>query len=212
MRCSCCRNRGGAILCSFRKCRPVWSGRTSSLIRPRSELRRLAQRAKAAHAGVGLDPLGDVLLHSARSLSEGPRLQPSRIHRCSEPSAPRRIRARTASERRALPCELRPSPSASGRPYCPPHDVTQTGRNRAESLGRRRNADPPSGRRSGSAPRNARHGPEHQGMRPTGVEPATFGLKDRRSLGPRKDPLTTELRALFWNDTRAMGFEHSRPS
>ncbi len=33
-------------------------------------------------------------------------------------------------------------------------------------------------------------------MRPTGVEPATFGLKDRRSLGPRKDPLTTELRAL----------------
>ena len=33
-------------------------------------------------------------------------------------------------------------------------------------------------------------------MRPTGVEPATFGLKDRRSLGPRKEPLTTELRAL----------------
>lgn len=43
---------------------------------------------------------------------------------------------------------------------------------------------------------DVRHGPEHQGMRPTGVEPATFGLKDRRSLGPRKDPLTTELRAL----------------
>ena len=37
---------------------------------------------------------------------------------------------------------------------------------------------------------------EQRGMRPTGVEPATFGLKDRRSLGPRKDPLTTELRAL----------------
>ena len=33
-------------------------------------------------------------------------------------------------------------------------------------------------------------------MRPTGVEPATFGLKDRRSLAPRKEPLTTELRAL----------------
>ena len=47
-------------------------------------------------------------------------------------------------------------------------------------------------------------------MRPTGVEPATFGLKDRRSLGPRKDPLTTELRALFWNDTRATGFERCR--
>ncbi len=40
-------------------------------------------------------------------------------------------------------------------------------------------------------------------MRPTGVEPATFGLKDRRSLGPRKDPLTTELRALGMNCTRA---------
>lgn len=45
-------------------------------------------------------------------------------------------------------------------------------------------------------------------MRPTGVEPATFGLKDRRSLGPRKDPLTTELRALMGNDTRATGSEH----
>lgn len=47
-------------------------------------------------------------------------------------------------------------------------------------------------------------------MRPTGVEPATFGLKDRRSLGPRKDPLTTELRALGWNCTRATGFERCR--
>ena len=45
-------------------------------------------------------------------------------------------------------------------------------------------------------------------MRPTGVEPATFGLKDRRSLGPRKDPLTTELRALWGDFTRAGGFEH----
>ncbi len=32
-------------------------------------------------------------------------------------------------------------------------------------------------------------------MRPTRFELATFGLKDRRSLGPRRDPLTTELRA-----------------
>jgi hypothetical protein len=40
-------------------------------------------------------------------------------------------------------------------------------------------------------------------MRPTGVEPATFGLKDRRSLAPRKEPLTTELRAPAKNCTRA---------
>jgi hypothetical protein len=47
-------------------------------------------------------------------------------------------------------------------------------------------------------------------MRPTGVEPATFGLKDRRSLGPRKDPLTTELRALTGDFTRAGVPEHCR--
>lgn len=32
-------------------------------------------------------------------------------------------------------------------------------------------------------------------MRPTRIELATFGLKDRRSLVPVKGPLTTELRA-----------------
>ena len=48
-------------------------------------------------------------------------------------------------------------------------------------------------------------------MRPTGVEPATFGLKDRRSLAPRKEPLTTELRAPEDNSTRAAVFEHRRP-
>ncbi len=47
-------------------------------------------------------------------------------------------------------------------------------------------------------------------MRPTGVEPATFGLKDRRSLAPRKEPLTTELRAPEGDFTRAAGFERFR--
>ncbi|MDB5693556.1 MAG: hypothetical protein JWO81_2619 [Alphaproteobacteria bacterium] len=47
-------------------------------------------------------------------------------------------------------------------------------------------------------------------MRPTGVEPATFGLKDRRSLAPRKEPLTTELRAPEGNLTHAAGFERRR--
>ncbi len=36
---------------------------------------------------------------------------------------------------------------------------------------------------------------QERAMRPTRFELATFGLKDRRSLGPRRDPLTTELRA-----------------
>jgi hypothetical protein len=33
------------------------------------------------------------------------------------------------------------------------------------------------------------------GMRPAGIEPAACGLKDRCSLTPRREPLTTELRA-----------------
>src|SRR3954465_4796354 len=89
-------------------------------------------------------------------------------------------------------------------------DVTQAAQNRAESFGRRRNTGPAPDRGSGSAPGNTRHNAEHRGMRPTGFEPATFGLKDRRSLGPRKDPLTAELRALSWKVTRAAGFEHRR--
>lgn len=42
-------------------------------------------------------------------------------------------------------------------------------------------------------------------MRPTRFELATFGLKDRRSLGPRRDPLTTELRALGFGTIAARG-------
>jgi hypothetical protein len=37
---------------------------------------------------------------------------------------------------------------------------------------------------------------EDSGMRPERIELSTFGLKDRRSLGLVKTPLTTELRAL----------------
>ena len=33
------------------------------------------------------------------------------------------------------------------------------------------------------------------GVRPAGIEPAACGLKDRCSLAPRREPLTTELRA-----------------
>jgi hypothetical protein len=33
-------------------------------------------------------------------------------------------------------------------------------------------------------------------VRPAGIEPAACGLKDRCSLAPRREPLTTELRAL----------------
>jgi hypothetical protein len=79
-----------------------------------------------------------------------------------------------------------------------------------ESPGTRRNADSPPSQGSGSAAGKTRHCEESLTMRPTGVEPATFGLKDRRSLGPRKDPLTTELRALTRKDTRATVFERCR--
>lgn len=81
------------------------------------------------------------------------------------------------------------------------------GRNATESPGRRRNAGRRLSRGSGSTPGKTRHLKEQQRMRPTGVEPATFGLKDRRSLGPRKDPLTTELRAPTGHRTRAAGSE-----
>jgi hypothetical protein len=42
----------------------------------------------------------------------------------------------------------------------------------------------------------ARRYPEANGMRPERIELSTSGLKDRRSLGLVKTPLTTELRAL----------------
>ncbi len=37
--------------------------------------------------------------------------------------------------------------------------------------------------------------PTHHIVRPAGIEPAACGLKDRCSLAPRREPLTTELRA-----------------
>lgn len=47
----------------------------------------------------------------------------------------------------------------------------------------------------GSTKGKGRHLPALSSMRPTRIELATFGLKDRRSLVPVKGPLTTELRA-----------------
>src|SRR5271169_6243150 len=41
-------------------------------------------------------------------------------------------------------------------------------------------------------PREAR---QTRKVRPAGIEPAACGLKDRCSLAPRREPLTTELRA-----------------
>lgn len=37
-------------------------------------------------------------------------------------------------------------------------------------------------------------------VRPAGIEPAACGLKDRCSLAPRREPLTTELRARAAHD------------
>lgn len=42
-------------------------------------------------------------------------------------------------------------------------------------------------------------------MRPAGIEPAACGLKDRCSLAPRREPLTTELRAREGNDATTCG-------
>ena len=58
-----------------------------------------------------------------------------------------------------------------------------------------RNVIRPVSRRSGSTKGKGRHLPALLPMRPTRIELATFGLKDRRSLVPVKGPLTTELRA-----------------
>src|SRR5271169_3777895 len=45
-------------------------------------------------------------------------------------------------------------------------------------------------------PREAR---QTRKVRPAGIEPAACGLKDRCSLAPRREPLTTELRARAGN-------------
>ncbi len=47
---------------------------------------------------------------------------------------------------------------------------------------------------------------EGRKVRPAGIEPAACGLKDRCSLAPRREPLTTELRArdLFGTTRRSL--------
>lgn len=74
-------------------------------------------------------------------------------------------------------------------------NVTTMPRNALESLGRPRNVIRPASRAFGSTKGKGRHLPALLPMRPTRIELATFGLKDRRSLVPVKGPLTTELRA-----------------
>jgi hypothetical protein len=52
-------------------------------------------------------------------------------------------------------------------------------------------------------------------VRPAGIEPAACGLKDRCSLAPRREPLTTELRAREAQDGTtggAIGFPRRWPS
>jgi transcriptional regulator with XRE-family HTH domain len=74
-------------------------------------------------------------------------------------------------------------------------DETLAPRNASESPGSSRNVIRPASRASGSTKGKGRHLPALLPMRPTRIELATFGLKDRRSLVPVKGPLTTELRA-----------------
>jgi predicted ATPase len=74
-------------------------------------------------------------------------------------------------------------------------EKTLAHRNTRESLRRPRNVIRASGRAFGSTKGKGRRWPALSSMRPTRIELATFGLKDRRSLDPVKGPLTTELRA-----------------
>jgi hypothetical protein len=49
-------------------------------------------------------------------------------------------------------------------------------------------------------------------VRPAGIEPAACGLKDRCSLAPRREPLTTELRALAAHDATTSAYSEGSDS
>ncbi len=94
----------------------------------------------------------------------------------------RHLRSRTSTRRRSANREC-------------DQNVTTMPRNALESPGSARSVTRPVSRASGSTKGKGRHLPALLPMRPTRIELATFGLKDRRSLVPVKGPLTTELRA-----------------
>ena len=61
-------------------------------------------------------------------------------------------------------------------------------------------SDSPGARASETGRDISRARSRHHRVRPAGIEPAACGLKDRCSLAPRREPLTTELRAR-WRPT-----------
>ena len=88
-----------------------------------------------------------------------------------------------------------PSSTEPRKGHANRRNETTAPRNGKESRGSARNSHSPPSRASGSTKGKGRHLPALLPMRPTRIELATFGLKDRRSLVPVKGPLTTELRA-----------------
>jgi hypothetical protein len=130
-----------------------------------------------------------------RAASASARTQPADAAPRLGPSSCRwRPRLRAAYELSPLPRGRSFASSNIADEKCD-QNATTAPWNARESTGAPRNASPTRSRRSGSTKGKGRQWPALLPMRPTRIELATFGLKDRRSLDPVKGPLTTELRA-----------------
>ena len=139
--------------------------------------------------------------------------------RGSRPSAPKS--SRPSSDRSSLPVSgdtprgdqgRSPRPAADGAERLSPDGPAKRPSGRDEALGFRRRRNRCMAR-VGVCAAYLRTTPNTvnpewlsgiRRVRPAGIEPAACGLKDRCSLAPRREPLTTELRALGGLDASAL--------